>query len=673
MNSKAYFCPTKIRFPFSKKRLVREFLIIFTLLFITGCSELLATPTPTQTSTPLPSPTPPPTATPTATATLTPTPTITPTPSSTPTPSPLSPAAIFDLISPSIVFVDTPIGTGSGILIEGGYIVTNAHVVWPFETVRIVTTDGAEFLDTPVLEWDLLGDLAIVGPIETEAAPIILANSEDLIIGSEVYLIGYPNEVDEFPDATITRGLISRIREWDSISVTYFQTDATISGGQSGGVLVSEMGDVIAISGFSLGEFGLAASASDLQERIDGLLAGEDVDGLGDRRIPLAEGEKAYSFVNLENEWDSAIYAINVPTGTELDIEAESENDMAFVVFDAYGQALMFADDVITGIERGIATTELDAPHFVVFYQFSPAQQIFSINASHRLTPFIDLDDNKGLTSPRTVVGNLDYPGDIDSFRLVLDEGEKINIQVDSILIDPILIIARPGDREEQLVFDDDSGGGIFGLDAEITFVAPDPGTYLLIIDDARSNGVGGYTIQIDEPYPGAPTPTAPEPTPAPANTDAGPMFLYETVLGSSAIEYPSFLTDDPSQVAEWGELCASVTSCFVSDAIALVIAEEELGFLNVTTLESYVEILINGSLANPAIELVSNEELITEEGLIARLLTFSIQDGIFTVKRFVYVHNGNAFGASYFYASELEGFLQPIIEYSFGSFEVSN
>jgi len=51
-------------------------------------------------------------------------------------------------------------------LIRGGYVPTNAHVVWPFEEVRVTFPDGSEFLDAPVMNTDPLGDLAIIGPEE---------------------------------------------------------------------------------------------------------------------------------------------------------------------------------------------------------------------------------------------------------------------------------------------------------------------------------------------------------------------------------------------------------------------------------------------------------------------------------------------------------------------------
>ena len=161
-----------------------------------------ATPTPTATATPTPTATATATPTPTPTATATATPGPTPTPTATATPTRLTAAEIFELVSPSVAFIETSAGRGSGVLIEGGYVVTNAHFLWPFDKARVVFSDGSEFKDAPLLNWDLLGDLAVIGPLDTSISPVALTSGEDLAIGSDVYLIGYPGEADKFPQHT---------------------------------------------------------------------------------------------------------------------------------------------------------------------------------------------------------------------------------------------------------------------------------------------------------------------------------------------------------------------------------------------------------------------------------------------------------------------------------------
>ena len=161
----------------------------------------------------------------------------------------------------------------------------------------MVFPDGPEFLDVPVLSWDLMVDLAVIWPIETSIEPIDLVGREDLVTGSEVFLIEYPGETEQFPQAAITRGIISRTREWQPARMTYFQTDALVGGGQSGGALVSEDAEVIGISGFSFTEadFALVASAADIQHRVAGLVAGDDVSSLGDRDFSLTGGQRQHT------------------------------------------------------------------------------------------------------------------------------------------------------------------------------------------------------------------------------------------------------------------------------------------------------------------------------------------------------------------------------------------
>ena len=165
----------------------------------------------------------------------------------------LTPTQVFAAISPSVAFIDLPDSSGSGFLIDGGYLVTNAHVVWPYTEARVVFPDGSEHKNVPVVNWDLLADWLSSARWTTELPPLALADGESLPIGSEVYLIGYPGEVEKHPQPTITRGVISRQREWDQVGLTYLQTDARFFGGQSGGVLVSDRGQVIGVSGIEWG------------------------------------------------------------------------------------------------------------------------------------------------------------------------------------------------------------------------------------------------------------------------------------------------------------------------------------------------------------------------------------------------------------------------------------
>jgi len=491
------------------------FLPLLTLLVVTGmaCTQgaPIAAPalekTPTLTPTPIPTPT------------SAPVPTLTETPTATPTlmPELLTAEEIFDRISPSVVFVRTPAKKGSGVLIEGGYVITNAHVVWPFNQVRVLIPGGSEYFEVPVLSLDLLGDLAVIGPIETDVEPLALVDGEDLPIGSSVFLIGYPAESEEFPQPTITSGILSRIREWKAIEITYLQTDAAIAGGQSGGVLVSDRGEVIGISGLSFSEarFGLVASAADVLSRVRRLNAGEDVAGLGYRRVQSI-GMMTEDSLTLQHRADRRMYVINEPAGTAVDVTVESPNDVGFAIIDVYGNSLIEVDEKLSGRETGSVTLQLPLPHFLHIWQYSSNPGDVQVTSSSNLAPYNDPDDGGVVSLAQTIVGNLDLPADGDYFGIDLVVGDTIDIAVESAIFNPYVRVGYPKAREEQWVVADNRGSGIFGADAKLTYRAPHTGSYFVHVSDYRQTGIGGYILTVTNAPPGA----VPVPMPAVAEQE---------------------------------------------------------------------------------------------------------------------------------------------------------
>ena len=398
-------------------------------------------------------------------------------------------------------------GTGSGVLINGGYVVTNAHVVWPFDTVRVVFPDGSEFHGVPVKGWDLLADLAVLGPIDAPTDTLALVDGESLPIGTDMFLIGYPGEVEEFPQPTIARGLLSRVREWESIGITYLQTDAPVIGGQSGGAAVSNMGEVIGISGlaFTEGNFGIVASSADISPRVRQIITGGDPSGLGGRRVSLEGGDLSHE-VALRNFWAQRAYVVNEPSGTVIDFEFTGENDGALTAYDSFGTELLYLDDESTGAEVGSLVTEYDGPHFLIAWQLSETPGDFTFTGNRRLIPLHDPDDGRQIQVGQSVQGNIDFPGDIDYLFVHLKEGETIEIVARSTLVDTFLTIDYVGAVDEQIIIDDDSGGGLFGLDSMIIYRASHTGSYFLVVEAANLYAPGGYVITMDSAGPDATT-----------------------------------------------------------------------------------------------------------------------------------------------------------------------
>lgn len=403
---------------------------------------------------------------------------------------------VFAQVSPSIAFVETKDGSGSGVLIEGGWIVTNAHVVWPSTSVRVVFPDGTAYENLPVRYWDYLADLALLGPVTTPAQYATMADGEHLPIGSPVYLIGYPGEYEEFPQPTMTQGIHSRLRQWEPGPFTFFQSDSTIVPGQSGGALVSASGHVIGISGFRIfGEFGFVTSSADLLPRIRKLLAGQAPSGIGPRLFPRGGGTLRHD-LTLNSYWDEQVYVINEPPGTTLRFSLLGQNDGAVTISDALGLRRQTFDVFdITGFEYGAYFLGKFTPHFLTVRQNSTTAGSFILAANHNLVPFNDPDRGKMLRVGHSVYGNIDYPGDTDYFLLDLEEGEEVEILAQSILADMVLTVGL--DSPVFSVSNDDSVG-LLRRDSRVLFRAPIKARFYVIVRDFFNSAPGGYILTVN-------------------------------------------------------------------------------------------------------------------------------------------------------------------------------
>ncbi len=556
-------------------------------------------------------------------------------------------------------------------LIEGDYVLTNAHVVWPFEHARVVFGDQSEHLEVPVAHWDLMADLALLGPTQTALSPLPLGNGEDLAVGSEVLLIGYPGEPEKLPRPTLATGILSRLREWEPVQMTFLQTDATVAGGQSGGVLISRDGEIIGITSLSFAEeqFALAISAKDIAPRLRGLLAGEDVTGLGDRRLSRKEGQTSHT-VSLESPLAVQAYVVDVPAGSELKVEVESEHNASFTVVEPTGYWLAFADEGASGVESDSATTEVAGPHFVVVFReegWGPGD--FQVTSNRQLIPVHDPDDGKTINLGQTLRGSIDYPGDSDVFVIDLENGAIITMHVDSIAIDPLVGILATGSEFGELVEDDDSGGGLLGLNAELHFKATQAGTHLILVEDSFAEVTGGYILTVKPAAPDATPVTAPTPTPVPValDTPVGPMLVYDGVQADLSLQYPAGWEE---QVAQQDE-----TARFTSDQGGLLsIIEQDLVVVGLgrMDLDGYTEAVISlfGSIPNTRVLVVNS--FTTAQKLLAVDITL-MYGGVFMGRSLVYVHEERlGFIVTYFVPPPQYIEFASVATYSFCSFRVN-
>jgi len=343
-----------------------------------------------------------------------------------------------------------------------------------------------------------MADLAVIRlPAGHGIPPVQFADPAALSTGSEVFLIGFPAETESFPQPTISSGVISRFREWSLAGLSYVQTDAAITGGQSGGALVSDHGAVVGLSGFKFADtFGLALAAPIVDERAHALIDGTSVDAFSDRRFSGDATSGPLTF-DLANYYDQRAFVVRGPVGTSVSVTVSSDNDAALDVYDATGVYLTTADTTVGGEERVDFEIDFDVPFIVVANQFDIGPGAFEISGSPGLARFADADDGRRL-GRGVFAGNIDYPADIDMYEIDLIDGETITVRVESLNIDPDVTLDSADNADESLAYDDDSAGGLFGTDAEFTFTAPTAGRYLIVVTDVRFTDVGAYYLVIE-------------------------------------------------------------------------------------------------------------------------------------------------------------------------------
>ena len=616
-----------------------------------------------------------PTAASARTSTGVPTRTALPTPTPPAAAPPLAATAIFSQVAPSVAFIDVPTSSGSGLLIADGFVLTNAHVVWPFEKVRVVFPDGSEFPDTPVAHWDRVADLALLGPIETALPLLALSSGESLPIGSDVLLIGYPGEAEEFPQPTISSGVLSRIRESELTGITFLQADAAIAGGQSGGVLLSKDGEVIGITTLSYAEdqFALAISAADALARANRLMAGEDVAGLGDRRLPTSGGQTRH-VVEQGSPLAVHTFVIYAPVGTAVSVEVDGEHDASFAFSNGYGEWLEFVDDSTSGVESGSFTTEVAGPHFVHLFRESgwePGQ--VEVSSNRELILYRDPDDNQVVSLGQSVWGSIDHPDDIDLFTVDLQAGEAITLHVDSVAMDPLVGVLREGGERDELVDDDDSGGGLLGYSAELHFRATESGRYLILVEDSLGYDTGGYRLSVTAASADVVPVTAPTPIPPPQEVDTpvGRMAIYQHGGEPGfSIQYPAAwereAVDGDNAAVFVGEDGGTFT-VITRDLVA-----EGLGRLD---LDEYLEVIVQMTQEGPwGLVGDSSFAIMTPQGLPAGLLVLSAPGNAFRSSFLIHIHEESlAFQAAYISTGARHEELAPVIAYSFCTFVVGD
>ncbi len=164
--------------------------------------------------------------------------------------------ALYKQASPAVVLLKTKEGSGSGVVLQNGLILTNRHVVEGVGTVQIFfkptdmaqSAQSTEFRLGKVSVVDKSRDLALISPndMPTNFQSLKISTRDDLEVGADVFAIGHPLGYSW----TFTQGVVSGIRKIDSDNESYtaVQTQTPINPGNSGGPLLNTNAEVVGIN-----------------------------------------------------------------------------------------------------------------------------------------------------------------------------------------------------------------------------------------------------------------------------------------------------------------------------------------------------------------------------------------------------------------------------------------
>ena len=138
---------------------------------------------------------------------------------------------------------------GSGFVVSrDGYILTNYHVIDGASSIQVAFVDGTTYPAT-LVGGEEPNDIAVL-KIEAEGlTPVVLGDSDNLVVGEQVCAIGNPLGELTF---TFTSGYVSAkdrsITMESGEIMNMLQTDTAINSGNSGGPLFNMYGQVIGIT-----------------------------------------------------------------------------------------------------------------------------------------------------------------------------------------------------------------------------------------------------------------------------------------------------------------------------------------------------------------------------------------------------------------------------------------
>ena len=140
-------------------------------------------------------------------------------------------------------------GLGSGVLITEDVILTASHVVANAEEIMVQFYDG-ETIGATTFRVSKIADVALIRLKKkpANATIAVLGNSDETRIGDEIFVVGAPMGLAYSLSRGVISGRQSETNHYnDGKLLEFFQTDAAINTGNSGGPMFNYKGEVIGV------------------------------------------------------------------------------------------------------------------------------------------------------------------------------------------------------------------------------------------------------------------------------------------------------------------------------------------------------------------------------------------------------------------------------------------
>lgn len=247
-------------------------------------------------------------------------------------------------------------GAGSGVVFaDGGYLITNAHVVGRVNGGSLAFSDGSES-QFDVVGSDPLSDLAVIRARGSTPSAAEFGDAESLEVGQLVVAVGSPLGLDGSVTAGVVSGLGRSLPTQSGRSARIvedvIQTDAALNPGNSGGALADASARVVgintAVAGIGLG---LAVPINATSHRIIGALMHDGrvrraYLGLVSTPVPLSAG------LATRTDQRHGLQVVDVVRGAPADLAGIRPGDLVLSagrkpVAEAQSlQRLLFADAI---------------------------------------------------------------------------------------------------------------------------------------------------------------------------------------------------------------------------------------------------------------------------------------------------------------------------------------